>query len=136
VFSGWSPTSTGDVPLAKSIHVNLKKQILEELVNGIVIQTYRVSTGKASTPTPRGHFSVLNKAPKAWSKSAGLWMPYWMAYDGKGRGLHELPIWPSGYREGANHLGVPVSHGCIRLGIGPAKQLYDWSPIGTPVFID
>lgn len=136
ISNGWSPTSTGDVPLQKSIHVNLKTQTLEERVNGIAIASFKISSGKASTPTPKGTYKVLNKAPKAWSKMAGLWMPYWMAFDGRGYGLHELPVWPSGYREGANHLGIPVSHGCVRLGIGPAKQLYDWTPIGTPVLID
>jgi len=136
VFTGWSPTTTGDVPLQKLIHINLKKQILEQTVDGVAIQTFKISFGKVTRPTPRGSYKILNKSPKAWSRMAGLWMPYWMAFDTKGRGLHELPIWPGGYREGANHLGIPVSHGCVRLGIGAAKQLYDWAPIGTPVLID
>jgi lipoprotein-anchoring transpeptidase ErfK/SrfK len=50
-------------------------------------------------------------------------------------GLHELPIWPNGYREGQDHLGIPVSHGCIRLGVGPAQFLYNWAEVGTPVII-
>ena len=49
--------------------------------------------------------------------------------------MGRLPYWPSGYREGTNHLGIPVSHGCVRLGIGPAKTLYDWAEIGTTVAI-
>ena len=62
-------------------------------------------------------------------------MPYWLGM-GTGRfGFHELPIWPSGYREGENHLGIAVSHGCIRLGIGPAEFLYNWVEVGTPVVI-
>jgi lipoprotein-anchoring transpeptidase ErfK/SrfK len=28
-----------------------------------------------------------------------------------------------------------VSHGCIRLGIGPAETLYNWTEVGTPVYI-
>jgi lipoprotein-anchoring transpeptidase ErfK/SrfK len=32
-------------------------------------------------------------------------------------------------------LGIPVSHGCVRLGIGPAKQVYEWTEVGTPVII-
>ena len=136
IMSGWSPTSTLSIALPKLIHINLKKQILEEQVLGIVVKSYKVSSGKASTPTPKGKFAVVNKYPKAWSRMAGLWMPYWMAINNRGYGFHELPIWPSGYREGANHLGIPVSHGCVRLGIGPAKQLYEWSPVGTPILID
>jgi len=49
--------------------------------------------------------------------------------------IHELPYWPNGYREGENHLGVKVSHGCVRLGIGPAKYVFDWAEIGTPVYV-
>ncbi len=98
------------------------------------IGSFPVSAGKASMPTPKGNFKIINKHPKAWS-SYGLWMPYWLGM-GTGRfGFHELPIWPSGYREGENHLGVAVSHGCIRLGVGPAGFLYNWVEVGTPVLI-
>lgn len=101
----------------------------------IELGSFPVSAGKASTPTPKGSYQILNKYPRAWS-SYGLWMPYWLGL-GNGRfGFHELPIWPNGYREGENHLGVPVSHGCIRLGIGPAQYLYDWVDVGTPVEIN
>lgn len=136
IQNDWSPTSTSAVPLVKSIHIDLSDQKLEERLNGVTIATYTVSSGKASTPTPVGTYKILNKSPKAWSKMAGLWMPYWMAFTTKGHGIHELPEWPNGYKEGANHLGTPVSHGCVRLGIGPAKAMYDWAPIGTPVIIE
>jgi lipoprotein-anchoring transpeptidase ErfK/SrfK len=135
VWDGFSPTSTTPEALQKSIKIVLKGQRLEQRVDGIVIATYPVSTGKASTPTPVGEYKILQKTPKAWSSMAGLWMPYWMGFSGKGHGIHELPIWPGGYREGTWHLGIPVSHGCVRLGIGPAKKLYDWAPIGTPVTV-
>jgi lipoprotein-anchoring transpeptidase ErfK/SrfK len=35
----------------------------------------------------------------------------------------------------ANKLGVPASHGCIRLEIENAKWIYYNIPIGTPVNI-
>ena len=62
-------------------------------------------------------------------------MPYWMAFDNRGYGLHELPEWPGGYKEGASHLGHRVSHGCVRLGVGAAKKLYDWAEVGTLVIV-
>lgn len=119
----------------KSIEVNVgKPQLLHYFLDGIEIGTFPVSAGKYSTPTPKGSFKIINKHPLAWS-SYGLWMPYWMGL-GSGRfGFHELPIWPSGYREGVSHLGRAVSHGCIRLGIGPAEFLYNWAEIGTEVKI-
>lgn len=119
----------------KSIEVDVgKSQLLHYFLDGVEIGTFPVSAGKYSTPTPKGGFKIINKHPLAWS-SYGLWMPYWMGL-GTGRfGFHELPIWPSGYREGASHLGMPVSHGCIRLGIGPAEFLYNFAEIGTEVKI-
>jgi hypothetical protein len=98
------------------------------------IGSFPVSAGKASMPTPKGNYNIINKSPKAWSPY-GLWMPYWLGMGSGKFGFHELPIWPNGYREGEDHLGVAVSHGCIRLGVGPARFLYEWSEIGTPVFI-
>jgi hypothetical protein len=119
----------------KNIKVDTgKNQRLYYYLGNTQIGSFPISAGKASTPTPQGEYSIINKHPKAWSPY-GLWMPYWLGL-GTGRfGFHELPIWPSGYREGENHLGVAVSHGCIRLGIGPAQYLYNWAEIGTPVLI-
>jgi len=32
-------------------------------------------------------------------------------------------------------LGRPVSHGCIRLGKEPLREVWRLAPIGTPVYI-
>jgi hypothetical protein len=110
------------------------KQKLDYYLDDNLIGSFLISSGKASTPTPKGNFHIINKHKQAWSP-LGLWMPYWLGL-GTGRfGLHELPFWPNGYREGENHLGVAVSGGCIRLGIGPAQWLYNWTEVGTPVII-
>lgn len=119
----------------KNITVELgQAQRLHYYLGDTELGSFPVSAGKASTPTPKGNYTIINKHPKAWS-SYGLWMPYWMGLGTGKFGFHELPIWPSGYREGENHLGIAVSHGCIRLGIGPAEYLYNWADIGTPVVI-
>lgn len=132
---GMSASSTVPIVLQKSLFVSLKKQQLEMRLNNIAIAAHPVSGGLPRTPTPIGTFKILQKHPRAWSNSAKLWMPYWMHFSGRGHGLHELPEWPGGRKEGENHLGRPASHGCVRLGIGAAKAVYDWSPVGTPVVI-
>lgn len=118
----------------KRIEVNLKEQKLYYFINEEKIGEFKISSGKASTPTPKGNFKIESKALRAWSKY-GLWMPYWLNFKNNIFGIHELPVWPNGAREGENHLGLPVSHGCIRLGMGAAEFLYNWAPVGTAVKI-
>lgn len=130
----YNPLSSSTTKLAQKIEIDLKKQRLYYFVADIKWKEFTVSTGKKSTPTPKGEFTIQNKIKKAWSRSAGLWMPNWMALGG-GVGIHELPIWPNGYREGESHLGIPVSHGCIRLGIKDAPYLYDRVSTGVKVKI-
>ncbi|HZJ41370.1 MAG TPA: L,D-transpeptidase family protein [Candidatus Saccharimonadales bacterium] len=131
----FDPLSTSTKKLAQKVEISLKKQILTYYVSGITWKEFSVSTGKPSMPTPKGTFTVVSKIKKAWSKTYSLWMPFWLGLDRGGIGIHELPIWPSGYREGENHLGTPVSHGCIRLGIGSAQYLFDRVDIGFQIFI-
>jgi len=119
----------------KYIDVDLKTQTLCRFDGATAIDCFPVSTGKPSTPTPTGTFSIFLKDPKSWSHASSLWMPWYEEWGDGGYGIHELPVWPNGYQEGADHLGTPVSHGCIRLGVGPAETVYNWTDIGTPVFI-
>ena len=134
VKKGFDPKNK-DKKLNKKVEVNLKKQDLSYYLGTVKLGSFIISTGKPSTPTPKGNFKIDNKTKKAWSRPYGLWMPYWMSLKNGKFGFHELPEWPGGKKEGANHLGRPVSHGCIRLGVGDAKKLYDWADIGTPVKI-
>lgn len=131
----FNPLSATTTMLSKRIEINLSKQELSYFLGGVRMGKMIVSSGAAGMYTPTGYYNIENKNLKAWS-SYGLWMPYWMAFAGNGRyGIHELPIWPNGYREGEDHLGTPVSHGCVRLGTDNAEFLYNWADIGTPVFI-
>lgn len=120
----------------KYIDINLAGQIMSTFENGNLLDAYMISSGKRGMETPKGEHKIYNKSPRPWSKKYSLFMPFWMAITPSGEyGIHELPEWPGGYKEGANHLGTPVSHGCVRLGIGAAKTVYDWADIGTSVVI-
>jgi lipoprotein-anchoring transpeptidase ErfK/SrfK len=135
VEAGFNPVEAQGAKLEVSLNINLATQTLNYLLNGFVWQSFPISTGKASMPTPKGTFAVLNKIERAWSKTYGLWMPYWLGLSSPGIGIHELPVWPSGYREGENHLGTPVSHGCIRLGLDSALYVYEHVESETKVLI-
>ncbi len=119
----------------KYIDIDLTHQVMSIFENGLRKSSYKVSSGKRGMNTPTGTFHILSKGRRPWSAHYGLYMPWYMGFTSKGHGIHELPEWPSGYKEGANHLGIPVSHGCVRLGIGPAKVVYDFASKGTPVVV-
>lgn len=124
------------VKTGKYIDINLAQQTMVIFENGVPLDSYLVSSGKRGMDTPEGNFKIENKATRPWSKKYSLFMPNWMAIVPSGEfGIHELPVWPGGYQEGASHLGTPVSHGCVRLGPGAAKRVYDWVEISTPVSI-
>lgn len=134
IAAGYDPLKPDGGKLPKRIEINTVKQELSYFLGDVRLGAYPVSSGLYNS-TPKGSFTVTAKNPKTWSPY-GLWMPYWLGLDFGRIGIHELPIWPNGYREGEAHLGKPASHGCIRLGEGPAKFIYDWTPIGTKVFIN
>ncbi len=128
--------TAAQIQSGKYIDINLKSQIMTIFEEGRLLDAYLISSGRVGMETPQGSFQIENKAAKPWSGEYKLFMPYWMAILPSGKvGIHELPEWPSGYKEGANHLGTRVSHGCVRLGVGAAQRVYDWAPIGTPVII-
>lgn len=131
----YNPLSQEVKKLPQKVEIDLKSQTLFYYVDGHIWKEFTVSTGKPSMPTPTGEFTIVNKIKKAWSKAYGLWMPFWLGLDRGRIGIHELPVWPSGYREGESHLGRAVSHGCIRLGVGPAEYLFNRLEVGMKVFI-
>lgn len=128
-------TPEAKIKEGKYIDINLSKQQLSIFEEGERLGTYKVSTGKRGMATPTGTFHIMAKRGRAWSRKYKLYMPYFMQFTSQGHGIHELPEWKNGYKEGANHLGIPVSHGCVRLGVGPAAKVYNWADIGTPVVI-
>jgi len=119
----------------KYIDIDLKTQTLTAFQDKNPVYRFKVSSGKWTMPTPTGTFSIRNKTSRAYSSKYNLYMPYWMAFTGQGHGIHELPEWPGGSKEGAGHLGRPVSHGCVRLGVGAAETVYDWTNVGDKVYI-
>ncbi len=123
------------ISAGKYIDIDLTHQVMSIFEEGLRKGSYKVSSGKRGMNTPTGTFHILSKRRRPWSAHYGLYMPWYMGFTTKGHGIHELPEWPSGYKEGANHLGIPVSHGCVRLGVGPAKLIFDFASKGTPVVV-
>lgn len=89
------------------------------------IRSFRVCSGKSSTPTPKGHFHVmekhLNHRSNLYNNAA---MPFFMRLTADGVGLHQ-----------GNVRSVPSSHGCVRLMYDDARFLFEHCAVGTPVFV-
>ncbi len=128
--------TSAKIKTGKYIDINLSAQVMSIFENGKILESFMVSSGKKGMDTPKMETKIYNKSPRPFSKAYGLFMPNWMALVSDGKyGIHELPEWPGGYKEGANHLGIPVSHGCVRLGVGSAEKVYNFAEVGTPVII-
>lgn len=135
VTMGYDPTNSAPVKMKKWIEIVIDDQELRYHHGPKHIGTFTVSTGAPGYETPIGTFHINNKIDRAWSRSAKLWMPFWLPFIGGLYGIHELPEWPGGLKEGEEHLGTPASHGCVRLGVGAAEILYKWADVGTEVVI-
>lgn len=127
----------------QGIYIDLSEQqatLFDE--NGIYTQ-YQVSSGAADTPTPRGRFSIHRKQKlRVSNQDVPYRMPYYMAFTkSESHGLHALPYLGNGpessafWHEARNHIGRPVSHGCVRFLPEDAAALFDWAKVGTPVII-
>jgi len=110
-------------------------------------KVYDVATGSSEHPTPTGQFRIINKQYKPdWvnpAKYPGGWGANLPARIPPGPGnplgtramnINAPAIFIHGtYSE--NSMGYNASHGCIRMRIAEAEQLYDLVPVGTPVII-
>jgi len=106
-----------------SVEVNLTKQVLYLARNGAVIRILDSSTGKSSTPTPVGNFSVQRRID-GWRQSplGLLWRPN---YFFRGYAVHGSTSVPA----------FPASHGCVRVTIAAMNRLWSVLRIGMPVSV-
>lgn len=128
--------SEGLVPgrfAGKYVDVDLTLQKLCRIESTSIVDCFTISSGKPGMNTPTGTYTISEKNPRHWSATYSMWLPYWQRFHGP-YGLHELPE-TNTWKETDAHLGTPVSHGCVRLGVGPAQILYDWTEVGTTVYV-
>lgn len=85
-----------------------------------------ISSGKKGKETPLGFWSVLQKKRLGYSrKYDNAPMPFMQMYDPKGIAFHagKLP-------------GYPASHGCVRLPLKFAEQLFTLTQVGSKVIVE
>jgi lipoprotein-anchoring transpeptidase ErfK/SrfK len=83
-------------------------------------QTYswKISSGRPGYETPTGRYSVMRLEADHFSDEYDKApMPYAIFFSPRGLAIH-------GTYEGG--LGRARSHGCVRLAVGNARQLFEW----------
>jgi hypothetical protein len=108
-------------------------------------KSYPIAVGAPGYATPRGRFSITNKAvDPAWTAPDAPWAgayrnevvaggapdnplkARWLGIVG-GVGIHGTDVESS--------IGTRASHGCIRMRVADVIDLYPRVPVGTPVLI-
>lgn len=121
------------------VYVNLTDQktyVYEgEKNNWKLVKTFPCSTGLPGKETPKGVFDVDERGEWFYSEQFAQGGKYFVQFLGDYL-FHSLPYDKSGTKVVDETLGVPMSHGCIRLKDNDAKWLYDNIGRNTKVIIN
>jgi lipoprotein-anchoring transpeptidase ErfK/SrfK len=102
----------------RHVEADLSLQVVALIDQGKVQRIYPTSSGKPSTPTILGTFSVYLKTPGTNAKGM-VFTDYFRG----GYGIHgyaEVPVYPA-------------SHGCLRVPVPDAVTIYNWLRYGDVV---
>lgn len=116
------PTNPANVKLKLSTGA----QALYVVEGDKVLLATPVSVGKASSPTPKGNFTIYSKQKnrrRFSSPGAGYPMTYWMEFK-PAYGMHWGFMKP-----------YPSTMGCVRMPLKAAKKVFDLIRVGTPINI-
>jgi lipoprotein-anchoring transpeptidase ErfK/SrfK len=100
-----------------------------------------VSTGIPSSPTSPGVFQIQTHEQEAYAANWDLWMPYFMGIyqpvpgGDFMNGFHGFPARNGTTVLWTNHLGRPVTYGCVLVSTENAALLYEWAEDGVVVEI-
>jgi lipoprotein-anchoring transpeptidase ErfK/SrfK len=121
--------------MSKRIEVNLDRQVLFAFDGASQVYCFDCVSGDEDHPTPTGHWSVIRKHAKYVSHKYHRRMDHAMFFTTTGEAIHEGIF--VGLLSYLKYFGMPDigSHGCVRLAQDDATALFDWTPIGTPVWV-
>jgi peptidoglycan hydrolase-like protein with peptidoglycan-binding domain len=102
----------------RHIEADLSRQVIALVAGDRVRRIYPVSSGASRTPTVQGSFKVYLKTPGT-----------------NGKGMVDAAYFVGAYAtHGYPSVPVfPASHGCLRVPIADAGDLFNWIRIGTTV---
>lgn len=116
------------------IEIDLTNQTVHWFKNGVCVLSDYCVTGKKSTPTPAGTFSLKCNTGRTLltGPTWKTWVNYW-AHFSQGCGLHDA-TWQSSFGLARWKAGYG-SHGCVNLPAGTAKKAHDIMQVGEPVVV-
>jgi lipoprotein-anchoring transpeptidase ErfK/SrfK len=122
--------------VSKQIIVSLADRKLALVEDGEVKKVYSVAIGKATTPSPTGTFTIVNRVtnPTYYHKGQvvepGPENPVgtrWIGLNQKGYGIHGT--------NAPKSIGKAASHGCIRMAQKDLEELFEMVRPGDVVEI-
>lgn len=103
---------------AVRVRIDLAAQRLEAVTPQGETVNWKISSGRRGYETPTGTYSVMRmEADHHSDEYDQAPMPYAIFFSPRGLAIH------GSYERG---LGRPLSHGCVRLAVPNARQLFDW----------
>lgn len=113
----------------KEIIVDLSDQRTYAYEDGKLVRNILSSTGLPATPTVQGSFRIQRKYVSQTMTGPNYYLPDvpYVMYFYAGYALHGT-YWH-------NNFGNQMSHGCVNLPTPEAGWFYDWTEIGTPVYV-
>ena len=106
-----------------SIVVRTQLKRLDLFRDGVLYKSYPVAVGKPSTPTPRGSFTIKNKA----LNPGGAYGTRWLGLSKPHIGIHGT--------NNPSSIGKAVSNGCVRMHNKDVEEVYALVSAGTSVRI-
>lgn len=121
------------------VYVNLNDQktyVYEGSSNNWTLtKEFDCSTGIESEATPKGVYTVTGRGDWFYSDQYEQGGKYWVQFWGDYL-FHSLPYDETQSTIVDYTLGVPASHGCIRLAVEDSKWLFDNMPDDTKIIIN
>jgi len=124
----------------KSVEVDLSDQKAYLKVDDYIVREFSISSGAKRTPTPTGTFKIMLKNDiRIGHESPHYIMPKFQMFTAMGAGFHALPSLGNDkgvfWTEAKEHIGTPVSHGCVRMLPEDAAFTYEFTDVGDSVEI-
>ena len=135
---GWVPASAVSLSRVNwKLEADLAARQITVLHNGKAVERYSIAVGAPDAPTPTGRFAVTDRL--LTGDPSGPYGCCILALSAQAP--HAIQDWSGGNRIAVHStpetdsIGLPVSHGCMRLSLPHGRWLLSHIPLGTPAIV-